>query len=342
MKEISHRIEYIDALKGFAILLVVMGHTINKFYAEPYYDRMLQDYPMVTMFWWLVIYSFHMPLFMFISGFLFHRADGYTWQQGLHALWKRTYTLLLPCVVWGLIMHYIFHTKWELWFLRSLFTFVLIALIYEVPRRYIVNKWVQVVCDLLFYTLSGFTIRYAVTFLPLEIQTLLDFRWSMYLFFCLGILFRRYHGEKLLQHQWVFTVSLLMYIGLFYCQRMEYHIIPFQPIVCSLSAVLTIWYLFLQTTNGTTKWGGYLVRIGKYTLEIYILHMLVSFHLPCIGEAIIQMAQSENIRLLFGASTLQLVSSLILSVITIEISIVVRNVLSKSRVLSLALLGRKE
>lgn len=341
MKEIQNRISYIDALKGFAILLVVMGHTITKLYSQSF-EHMLWDYPMVTMFWWLVIYSFHMPLFMFISGFLFHKDEGYSWQDGVRTIWKRAYTLLLPFLSWALITRYVFHAPWDLWFLRSLFTFVLIALLWELPRKYIVNRWILMVGDVLFYALSWWGLKHVVRLLPLEVQSIIDFRSDMYLFFCFGILFRRYKLEGLLRHRWFFTFSLLTYLVLFYCQQVAITVIPYQSIVYPLSAVMVVWYLFEHTANGDSKWWGYFVRIGKYTLEIYILHTLVSFHLPWIGDAIIQLAQSGNISMFFSASTVQLVCSMILSMVTIEISIVIRNILSKSRLLSLVLLGRKE
>ena len=48
----SSRIEYIDRLKGLAILAVVMGHII-------YFVFHLSDDPV-----WGYIYSFHVPLFI--------------------------------------------------------------------------------------------------------------------------------------------------------------------------------------------------------------------------------------------------------------------------------------
>jgi polysaccharide biosynthesis protein PslL len=50
----SKRIEYIDIARGIGILLVVMGHN---------------DFAVVSPFAYKVIYSFHMPLFFFLSGY---------------------------------------------------------------------------------------------------------------------------------------------------------------------------------------------------------------------------------------------------------------------------------
>lgn len=65
MKE---RSRYIDISKGVAICLVIIGHTIqmasgNEYRVkEMFYDNLLFKF----------IYSFHMPLFMLVSGFLFY------------------------------------------------------------------------------------------------------------------------------------------------------------------------------------------------------------------------------------------------------------------------------
>lgn len=53
--EVKMVINWINALKGIGIILVVLGHLLAK------------DYPFVTPY----IYMFHMPLFFFISGYLF-------------------------------------------------------------------------------------------------------------------------------------------------------------------------------------------------------------------------------------------------------------------------------
>ena len=83
MKE---RFLYIDNLKGFAILLVVLGHCIQ-FRMPGYDDNMAFRF----------IYSFHMPLFFIISGYVSYKADILI--KTLVA--KRARQLLFPYFVWG-------------------------------------------------------------------------------------------------------------------------------------------------------------------------------------------------------------------------------------------------
>jgi fucose 4-O-acetylase-like acetyltransferase len=65
----AKRLEWIDTLKGFAILLVVMGHVLHTF--NTYNAFPDNNIGVVAE---KVIYSFHMPLFIMISGFVFATA----------------------------------------------------------------------------------------------------------------------------------------------------------------------------------------------------------------------------------------------------------------------------
>lgn len=61
VEKMGKRDKTIDILKGTAIILMVLGHVIQTIYAPDNYDENL-----IFKF----IYSFHMPLFIFISGYL--------------------------------------------------------------------------------------------------------------------------------------------------------------------------------------------------------------------------------------------------------------------------------
>ena len=66
----SKRVEYIDVLKGFAIILVIIGHI-----ADGYINaNIFIDNTSVLKNTYNIIYSFHMPLFLFLSGYVFYLA----------------------------------------------------------------------------------------------------------------------------------------------------------------------------------------------------------------------------------------------------------------------------
>lgn len=85
----KQRIDYIDRMKGLAIFLVVMGHVYGMAFAQP------EDVA------YRVISSFHMPLFMFLSGLV--ACSGATlpfWS--LPKLGRKLRGLLLPLLVFGM------------------------------------------------------------------------------------------------------------------------------------------------------------------------------------------------------------------------------------------------
>ena len=53
----------IDVLKGIAVLAVLLGHAIQRGLVVDYYDNIM----------FKVIYSFHMPLFMLLSGYSLYK-----------------------------------------------------------------------------------------------------------------------------------------------------------------------------------------------------------------------------------------------------------------------------
>ena len=58
------RIAYIDFLKAFAIATVLLGHSVEQLSGDAFWDHPI----------WSFLYSFHMPLFMFVSGLFFKSA----------------------------------------------------------------------------------------------------------------------------------------------------------------------------------------------------------------------------------------------------------------------------
>lgn len=105
----KRRLNYVDITKGIAIFLVVLGHT--------YRGNIVQN--------WL--YSFHMPLFFFISGWLYKEKN---FEQGFFAFaLKKSRRLLVPYFVflvlnflyWILVeRHFRSFDQGPLWFLPIL------------------------------------------------------------------------------------------------------------------------------------------------------------------------------------------------------------------------------
>ncbi len=121
------RIQSIDILKLFAMFLVIWGHCVQFMLTSNHLDEPAFVY----------IYSFHMPLFLMVSGLFAHRAVTSARECGSWLLVKAR-QLLLPCIAWGLLMSFgnlllpfingthpdksLLSTLWtNFWFLKSLF-----------------------------------------------------------------------------------------------------------------------------------------------------------------------------------------------------------------------------
>lgn len=137
---------YIDFVKGLLIFLVLFGHMIQYGSGETYLAEGLywENWPMK------VIYSFHMPLFVAISGFLTYR--GFQKATPFAALLKRCKKLLLPIATWVpivMLLAFLFDGQpfsvkgvirtflTDFWFLWSvLFCTAGLAVAESLPRRY--------------------------------------------------------------------------------------------------------------------------------------------------------------------------------------------------------------
>ena len=88
----TQRIGYLDMVRGFATFLVIWGHAIQYGGSEAdFFENKLFIY----------IYSFHMPVFLLISGFLFSKSIHR--RNFADNLKNKTLRIAVPAVVWGCI-----------------------------------------------------------------------------------------------------------------------------------------------------------------------------------------------------------------------------------------------
>lgn len=87
----SRRIGYFDFAKGICMLLVIVGHCLRSLASVNELPYNGGDLLSVR-----VIYSFHMPLFMLISGFLSNTAKSFSMY-----LFEKTRRLIWPMFLWS-------------------------------------------------------------------------------------------------------------------------------------------------------------------------------------------------------------------------------------------------
>lgn len=90
----ENRIDSLDVAKGICILFVVMGH-ILQYNCEGNGARMVFDF----------IYSFHMPVFMLLSGYVVSLSrDRVVKENAMVFIKKKFVSLVIPFLVWGLVV----------------------------------------------------------------------------------------------------------------------------------------------------------------------------------------------------------------------------------------------
>lgn len=147
-----YRNSHIDALRGAGILLVVFGHLIE----QPSSGSELLHAIYVS------IYSFHMPLFVFLSGmFARDRLEGRDYR-------KIVWTLILPLAVFQLVYigasrltgwyeYSLLTPYWLLWFIASMVIWRLVLPLFASPAGLVAAMAVAVAAgydDGIGYTLS--------------------------------------------------------------------------------------------------------------------------------------------------------------------------------------------
>lgn len=142
------RNELIDFLKGFLISLVVLGHCIQYGSGEDYLAKGL----FYDNFLFKLIYSFHMPFFMAICGYLFYFSIQKHSIKSI--ILSKLKTIIVPIFSWNLlfqVVYYVYETHafsprdifitWIVtsfsvhWFLWALFyctiTFLLFSILFK-------------------------------------------------------------------------------------------------------------------------------------------------------------------------------------------------------------------
>lgn len=279
----KQRIDYIDRMKGLAIFLVVMGHVYGMVFAQS--DDVA----------YRVISSFHMPLFMFLSGLV--ACSGIVapyW--GIGKLSKKLKGLLLPLIVFGMC----FTTTISKDFLTSLIGFL------ESPNKN--GYWYLMTLAVFYVSLSLYRLNvkqkwYIDVALAIAIWGGMFALWkytaqtkdyfcmlncgNFYPFFILGVMTTKYNLlDKMHKANWLFSLCIVAYAFLF-CVDMPFHALVslnkhiFLPF-CMVYIVVT---LFVGR-HGAMSYGEKILDfVGKRTLDIYVIHyfFIKMIHLKDLG-----------------------------------------------------------
>ena len=261
----TKRINYIDRMKGMAILVVVLAHVF------------LFSLDMGNSLVFRFCASFEMPLFMFVSGFVAYINPQ---MGGRKKLTKRFVSYICPAFMLSYILalygfvvlgnrdvNVIDTLTGGLWYLKALAFFVCLQAVLMKCKKI----WIELV--VIAFAECAFLIGWKTC--PILHQLLcLEHCFFFYPFFMMGYYFRRFNLVEMLKAKnWIFTISLIGFICLLNA-NIEIHALRFisERIVRPTLAILTITYLFAIRENENSKVEQWLNNIGTKTLDIYIYH----------------------------------------------------------------------
>lgn len=285
------RIEWLDTAKGIAMIMVVMGHVVQSYHNVQQYETSL-----LFNFTHRFVYSFHMALFMVISGILLHvsmKKVSLTKATGgvRHLLINKAIAYLVPYIffsfVWwsfkmafagqvnstlelkDLLLIFIYPISF-MWFLYALFIIVLVQVLIGKKAE---NKT---------FALSHLTIALALFLLqPYLVKELVNIRFSdlivndiirNYLYFLIGFYYSRwiiYFMESKKKQRIAVLSGLTLFISNIVLYNHPNLSNQCTSVIIALSGC--IFSLIVCSTIDRVK---VLSIVGKYSLSIYVLQGL--------------------------------------------------------------------
>lgn len=316
------RIFALDNLKGILIILVVVGHCIQ--FTTNEFDN-------VALF--RFIYAFHMPLFMWVSGFVNYR-DGAT---NLSILKRRAMQLALPFLAWTLfhalttrnphhLVDVFFNPTLSVWFVWDLF----LIICFSTVINYLCEKYGK---PSLKITIVAFLVAEVLAkglhLNILDISHSLD----MGMYYLMGYYMHKYQVlNKIINVKFGGGILVLFFVMcLFWQRKMPPTFIPDAPnvigtlwkMVTAIFACCSIPLFFMRLAEKKME---VITYLGRQTLGIYVVHQTL------LGLLI---QQFESYDMPYWC----LVS--LLAILTIIVSQIINVLLQKNRVTALVMLGKR-
>ncbi len=345
MAEQKSRNQTVDILRGIAMLLVVLGHTLTGV-TENSEESFLFN----------VIWTLQMPLFMLISGYVTKFSRPVDSGKGfLKFLGKKTLAYLVPWAIWtflvrGVIFGYkqFLNVKWILyhmdsgyWFIFALWMIVIIFGLSELISNLICkkNKYAKLFVHAVAYVigmagLAVVGIMAGMSFLCIKL--------TLYYmpFYFAGFLFGQFDGELSKTRFWKIAkdVSIALSFVLWIFLMNQFHFFDMDDnimgialrAVASLTGCIAICGLISKAAEASSaKAWIFLKNVGVHSLEIYLIHYIML--------AMLRMNAAPEF-----ASVKGICLVILNFVLTAGLSYGLAILLNKNRVLGFALFGKKK
>lgn len=253
----KNRKEWLDSLRGVAMLLVVYGHSV-----QGWTDYFVFSSPI------------KMPLFFAISGYLFKPRGG---DQKM--FYKSIFLkLIVPWIVFGMFPYTNPERIVDL--ISGKITWFLPCLIIGEIIWFYIHKFSKKDFHLLLYGLLACIFGFILNHFKLFHFAMVDNAFIVQIFFVLGYFIRKYELKCLERNQYLLSILSLTYLILgivsllfFQGQSLDVHHNRYYNIpICAIMIVAGCIILFniFREFNISSKW---LVFIGQNTMVIYLVHM---------------------------------------------------------------------
>jgi fucose 4-O-acetylase-like acetyltransferase len=313
----SKRVEYIDIARGLGILLVVMGHN---------------DFSLVSSFAYQVIYSFHMPLFFFLSGYFLNTAIPF-----FEFIVKRFHSVLKPFLFTLFLIYFTsisfekmrfgtalqritkslygsgYYLDWvQLWFLPHLFVVSVYAFLFLVALRGLDNRYVR--WGFLFATLavssfflqSFYPFPFALFGKQYELYGLpfsLDLVLLSGFFFILGSEIRQAIPEKVFENLFLLigAGAGLFLLNYFFTARIDFNTRLYESyLINTLEAILGILFVLAlsrQIELRTFRLAALFRYFGQISLFILLFHVPIQ---DFWAQKILQVTSNTSLAIWIG------------------------------------------
>lgn len=270
------RSTYLDALRGFAIVLVVIGHVIQRgFGIINFFDKVSGDVVIAKTWYTVALLSFgywHMPLFMGVSGFL---TFGHIKTPVGKWLNRKAGLLLVPFLSWILVYYWVpdrFLDKGKsfveyawitvrnpgngLWYLPVLFVFYALTVMVEATGT---GEWGFLVVGL------------GIAALPTTPLVGIDQMQLVWWWFAIGYLVAKYR-EYLFPWRWYLGAIAVVVYPIALYQLSHWHHNEYLPIV-KLAGV-AVCMIVVYVAVALVRLGKPLAYLGRRTLDIYVAQFM--------------------------------------------------------------------
>lgn len=279
--KIGARIEWVDIVKGLLILSVILGHAIQELLKVRYIG--FEDN-----LWRNIIYSFHMPAFMAMSGYLmFGKSLGGGYLQ------NKFKQLIVPFLLWSIPLFVIYNNVdniWEYvlfpnkgyWFLWALFFIIVIKAIQDIicDKTKIKEEYATIIIALVL--ICGQTMIHNPKLFGYEYVA------YYYIFFMIGYFARKYSIYFSMKSSVAWLIFALWAVMACFWEPNElpvflknFSFIPNRVLQLTyrmLTPLVFIVWMYavspkIKITNNRLR--NILIELGQISLGIYVVHMVV-------------------------------------------------------------------